>query len=145
MTHSGADDDFTLDGPSRRISSADDALAHARDVIGSDCAGPRSVWCFIVDRRGSTLPLVLPVPGVPVGADAAVAGSLTRVLARVVDDVAPEGQVFFALSRRGGGDLGRFEESWSHALATAATVAGLRLGPFVAVGEARARVLDPLL
>lgn len=132
-----------LDAAGRTLESVDEALALLLGLVGRDRSGPPALWFAVVDAQDRVLPVVLPIPEVPVIADPVVAANLVHVLASVLEHDAPGGAVLVAYVRRGGGDRGAFEGGWSRALRDEASRAGVRIRVEAAIGQDRARVLDP--
>ncbi|GEA88754.1 hypothetical protein [Cellulomonas cellasea] len=127
----------------RTLESADDALALLLGLVGRDRSGPPALWFVLLDAHDRVLPVVLPIPEVPLVADPVVASNLVHVLASVLAHDAPGGSLLVAYVRRGGGDRGAFESGWSRVLHEEAMRAGVRIRAEAAVGQDRARVVDP--
>lgn len=133
----------TPDAVGRTVESADEALALLLGLVGRDRSGPPALWFVLLDADDRVLPVVLPIPEVPLVADPVVAANLLHVLASVLEHDAPGGSLLVAYVRRGGGDRGAFEGGWSRVLQAEAAQAGVRIRAEVALGQDRARVLDP--
>lgn len=131
------------DAVGRTLESADEALALLLGLVGRDRSGPPSLWFVVLDADDRVLPVVLPIPEVPLVADPAVASNLLHVLASVLEHDAPGGSLVVAYVRRGGGDRGAFEGGWSRVLQAEAARVGVRIRVEAALGQDRARVLDP--
>ncbi|MGW6130538.1 hypothetical protein ACWFNE_10985 [Cellulomonas sp. NPDC055163] len=129
----------TPDAVGRTLESADEALALLLGLVGRDRSGPPALWFVLLDADDRVLPVVLPIPEVPLVADPVVAANLLHVL----EHDAPGGSLLVAYVRRGGGDRGAFEGGWSRVLQAEAARAGVRIRVEAALGQDRARVLDP--
>jgi hypothetical protein len=121
--------------------NAGDALDVLLRVVGPERDGPPALWFLVLDAADRMLPLVLPITGVPTVADRTVAANLVHVLASVLEHDAPGGSVVVGYVRRGGGDRGAFEGSWSSMLHADAEREGVRLRMEAAIGRDRARLL----
>ncbi|WP_258723141.1 hypothetical protein [Cellulomonas sp. NS3] len=131
------------DAVGRTLESVDEALALLLGLVGRDRSGPPALWFVVLDADDRVLPVVLPIPEVPLVADPVVASNLLHVLASVLEHDAPGGSLLVAYVRRGGGDRGAFEGGWSRVLQAEAGRVGVRIRAEAALGQDRARVLDP--
>jgi hypothetical protein len=112
-------------------------------LVGPERTGPPAIWLLPVDAERRALPFVLPVAEVLEVADADVAAQLVGAVAPVVEAAAPGGgAIVVGLVRAAGGDRGAFEASWAQHLRDAADERGIEVHAVVAIGGARARVLE---
>lgn len=111
-------------------------------LVGPERAGPPSLWIVLLDADRRPLPVVLPLVGIPLRPDPAQVRQVVLALADVLAHDAPGGSLAVAVVRAAGGDRGSFERAWEQAVRTAAADLDVRVGPVVAIGEHRARVLS---
>ncbi len=111
-------------------------------LVGEERAGRPALWFVLVDARGYTLPVVLPLSDISLRADPDVARGLLAVLGSVLAEEDPGGSVLVGMVRAEGGDRGAFESSWARALRDAAEAAGVHLWGIAAIGADRARMLE---
>lgn len=138
----GPDDDLP-DCPSEPLTTPAATLECLLALVGPERAGPPAIWLLPVDADRRTLPFVLPVAEVAERADERVAARLVGAVAAALEvAVGGGGAVVVGLVRAAGGDRGPFEISWARALRDAADELGVEVHAVVAIGKARARVLE---
>jgi hypothetical protein len=103
--------------------------ADARELLTSMLAPAlrRQLWAFFLDAAGRTLPVLIPIDGIPASPPRSELETIVRGLGEVLDAHAVGGSILFALERPGAAPPHAFDELWAAGLFEAATQQSVEL------------------